>query len=359
MQRIYTTRFLIGLVLLITVVGALVSEGAALGIHYALGDALDNSNSPFVTVPNPTPIPLPKPKLVLTVSSIPPELAAKAALLYDVDSGQTLVDINGERSLPMASTTKIMTALVALRISTPDQVLTVPQEAVTAVLQNNGSNAGLATGEKLTVRDLIYGLMLPSGNDAAITLADGLAGSQENFVNTMNLYAHRLHLFQTNFTNPDGFDDNNHYTSAFDLVKMTRYAMTIPTFNDVVKTSDYQLAATLDHHEHKWTTTNFLLDGQQGLKTYDGLTGVKTGTTPDAGSCLVFSATHTGHHLIGAILHSNGSDDEITRFKDTTKLLDWGFNLPMQVPKAGPYGYAPQVQSSPYPENPYTLLQSR
>ena len=186
-------------------------------------------------------------------------------------------------------------------------------------------------GDQLTLHDLLYGLMLPSGDDAAITIADAVGGSTANFVNMMNLFAYRLRLFQTHYLNPDGltyYDANHqplpgHYTTAYDLVRLARYAMSIPLFAQLVRTQHYQLPATLSHHLYAWDNTNTL------LATYQGMTGIKTGFTIEAGACLVFSATRNGHHLIGVVLHSI---DENHRFNDARILLDWGFALPLLPP---------------------------
>ncbi len=139
-----------------------------------------------------TPTPTPKP--ILTIQGTPPAVGAKAAYLLDADTGHVLVNINGQQRLPMASTTKIMTALIALQTADLQQVVTVKQDAVDEVKKNQGSSAFLVVGDKIRMVDLLYALMLPSGDDAAITIADGIAGSPAKFVDIMNQYAQRMHL---------------------------------------------------------------------------------------------------------------------------------------------------------------------
>ncbi|MBO0795588.1 MAG: D-alanyl-D-alanine carboxypeptidase, partial [Ktedonobacteraceae bacterium] len=238
-----------------------------------------------------------------------------------------LVDSNGEKPMPMASTTKIMTALIAMQTGNLNQVITVKQDAIDRV-GTIGSNAGLVVGEKLTLKDLLYGLLIPSGDDASVAIADALAGSPARFAERMNLFAERLHLYQTHYTNVDGltadFQTNpDHYTTAADLVRLSSYAMHNKLFAEIVKTKTYSLPRTDQHPPHTWTTTNDL------ISAYNGTLGIKTGHTWEAGYCLVFAAEHNGHHLIGAILNSPTAE---ARVADAEALLKWGFALPMRPP---------------------------
>src|SRR6266568_4862645 len=278
-----------------------------------------------------SPSPTPTPKPVLTVKGTPPPTGATAAYLLDADTGHVLVNVQGSKRLPMASTTKIMTAIIVIETANLDQLVTIRQDALDEVKKYDGSTANLVVGDQIRVKDLLYGLMLPSGDDAAIAIADAVAGTPANFVRTMNNYAHKLHLTQTHYINPDGLTyltpqnqpDPNHYSSAADLVQLTRYAMANPFFAQIVQLEHYVLPATSLHHAYTWDTTDTL------LSTYAGATGVKTGYTPEAGYCLVFSATSAGHHLIGAVLGDKDSDQ---RFSDARTLLDWGFALPLLPP---------------------------
>ncbi len=235
--------------------------------------------------------------------------------------------------MAMASTTKIMTALIAIQTENLDQPVRVGQDAWNEVNLNGGSGANLVVNDKLTLHDLLYGLMLPSGDDAAVAIADAVGGSVPNFVQMMNREALRLHLYQTHFANPDGLEVLNsqgtplngvHYTTAYDLVRLAQYAMHLPLFAQIVQTLVYDVPATSAHAAYHWKNINALLN------TYKGTLGIKTGWTPQAGGCLAFEVKRDGHTLIGVVLHSA---DEASRFKDAEKLLNWGFNLPMQIPK--------------------------
>ena len=278
-----------------------------------------------------TPVATPRATPVLTPNGKPPAISANEAILVDEDSGHILYDLNGEHAQPMASTTKIMTAVIAMQTANLDMLVTVHQDAVNEVNNNSGSSANLRVGEQLPLRDLLYGLLVPSGDDAAIAIADALGGTTQNFVQIMNLYAYHLHLFSTHFINPDGltyYDANNqlipgHYTTAYDLARLAQYAMSLPLFAQVVRTQHYSLPASATHGPHSWDNTNML------LTTYSGTTGIKTGFTLEAGGCLVFSATRGGHHLLGVVLHSI---PENNRFRDATTLLNWGFALPVEIP---------------------------
>jgi len=290
------------------------------------------ANSLGIISPTPTPFPTPAPFIaqsttqptpVLTIQGTPPTVTASSAYLLDADTGNILADINGERPVPMASTTKIMTALIVIQTADLNMLVTVHQDAINEVINNGGSSAFLVRGDQIRLKDLLYGLLLPSGDDAAVAIADAVGGTEQAFVQRMNLFAYHLHLFQTHYSNPDGLPIANHYTTAADLARLTHYAMSVPLFDQIVSTTQYKLSPTNLHHGYTWTTTNPLLPGQPNA--YVGATGVKTGTTPEAGFCLVFAATRNNHHLIGVVLHSSS---ETTRGTDAVALLNWGFNLP-------------------------------
>ncbi len=292
-----------------------------------------NLNGPPLKPLTYRPIPLPTPQAVLTAQGAPAQINASEAILLDAATGTILVDKDAESPVPMASTTKIMTALIALRSGRLATQVTIAQDAANEVTQNDGSSALLVPGDTIRLQDLLYGLMLPSGDDAAVAIADALAGSTQNFVAIMNIEAAKLHLYQTHFANVDGLPptdsqgnaiNGTHYSTAYDLVRLARYAMSIPLFAQIVQTRTYTLTATANHHTYKWTTTNKLLG------VYQGMLGIKTGSTPEAGDCLVFAATRKGQTLIGVILHSA---TDASRFQDAQTLLDWGFALPLKIPQ--------------------------
>ncbi len=286
-----------------------------------------------------TPTPKATPRAVLTTQGTPGIILASEAILIDADTGTILYEKKAETPLPMASTTKIMTALIAIQAGNLDQVITVGQDAINE--DKIGSTANLAPGDKLSLKDLLYGMMLNSGDDAAVAIADGVAGSQDAFTNIMNVEAQKLHLFQTHFFDPTGLDTDlnlnpipahEHYTTPYDFVRLAHYAISIPLFAKIVGTATYSLAATTDHGKFDWKNTNTMLG------TYKGTLGIKTGWTGAAGGCLVFAAKRNGHTLIGVVLHSTtGSSteaqDSLTRVADAKKLLTWGFGLPLKVPQ--------------------------
>ena len=290
-----------------------------------------STSTPTPTLKPFTPTPTPEPTPILTAKGTPPAITASESILLDNDTGHILYKSNGEKPVPMASTTKIMTALIAIQAGDLNSLVTIHQDAANEVILNDGSSANLHLGDQLTLRELLYGLMLPSGDDAAIAIADSVGGSTTNFVHLINLFAYRLHLFQTHYINPDGltyYDANRqpipgHYTTPYDLVRLASYAMTIPLFALIVHTQHYSFPATSSHHSYTWDNTDLM------LRTYSGATGIKTGFTLEAGECLVFSATRSGHHLIGVVFHSI---DAAHRFSDAKSLLDWGFALPLLPP---------------------------
>ena len=270
----------------------------------------------------------------------PPQVNATAVYLLDADSRQALVNVDSQQRLPMASTTKIMTALVALQSGNLNKVVTIQQDAPGEVKNNNGSTANLVVGDQLSLKDLLYALLLPSGDDAAISVADAVSGSPKAFVRAMNAEAQKLHLKNTHYTDVDGLTviaadgkvsptNADHYTSAADLAELTRVASQNPLFAQISQLQEFDITATAVHHAYTWSTTNDL------LKEYPGVTGVKTGYTAEAGPCLVFSAIDNGHHLIGVILQEKNLDQEqgkLDRFRDARTLLNWGFALPLLPP---------------------------
>lgn len=233
-------------------------------------------------------------------------LQAGAAILVEASTGTILYAYNEHDRRAMASTTKIMTALVALENVPLTERVTVSQQAVRVT----GSDAGLRPGQQLTMLELLYALMLPSGNDAANVIAEHVAGSQEAFAELMTRRAHELGATRTRFANAHGLDDPNHYSTAHDLAIMAITAMRFPTFSQVVSTPSFQAESV----GLSWQNTNRLLWG------FEGIEGIKTGTTSLAGYCLVAAASRDGMQLISVVL---GSTD---RWTDSTRLLEYGFD---------------------------------
>jgi D-alanyl-D-alanine carboxypeptidase (penicillin-binding protein 5/6) len=261
--------------------------------------------------PSPTPTPLPPTPTPTPV----PFMSGSAAYLIDADTGRVLYTMNSSQPLPIASTTKIMTAIVAIENANLEQGVTVEQSDLDQV-PPGASTAGLVAGDYFRLHTLLYGLMLPSGTDASIVIARTVAGSTATFVAMMNRKARELHLTHTHFSSPHGFVSRNHYSSAADLATLANDAMRNSLFAQIVGQIAYDVEPTLYTHAYHWENTNAL------LTSYQGADGVKTGWTDDAGVCLVFSARRNGHHLIGVELHASSYD---AVFADGAKLLDLGF----------------------------------
>ncbi|HEX8996126.1 MAG TPA: D-alanyl-D-alanine carboxypeptidase family protein [Ktedonobacterales bacterium] len=252
-------------------------------------------------------------------SSAAPAVAAHAAFLFDANSGLILYSKNADEELPQASCTKVMTALVAVEHGNLDQLITVGADAH-ALVGPDSSYMGLGTGEKLTLRDLLYGLVLPSGNDAAIAIADGIAGSVPAFVALMNQRAQQLGLTHTHFINPHGLDAAGHYTSARDLAALAAVAMRNPTLVKITSTLSYDIPASPTHKAYHLMTGDDLLAGARS--PYPGAIGVKPGYTGPAGFTMAFAAVRFGHLIVGAVLHDPSWQ---VRIVDMRTLLDWGF----------------------------------
>ena len=236
-----------------------------------------------------------------------PPITAKAAVVVDGDTGRVLYDLgSGERRRP-ASTTKIMTGILAVEHGDLDRVVV---SDVDATQMTTSSVMGLKPGVPITVRDLLYGLMLPSGNDAAVLLAESIDGSVPAFVDEMNAKASALRLTGTHFENPHGLDSREHYSTAYDLARLARYAMRNPEFAQIVGTGAWWLAPPSEYE---------LFNGNSFIKKYPGADGVKIGWTERAGWTLVASAVRDGHRLFVTVLDSQDRD------ADAAALMDWAY----------------------------------
>jgi D-alanyl-D-alanine carboxypeptidase len=258
-------------------------------------------------IPTPTPTPSPTPV---------PFITGTAAYLIDADTGRVLYTLNSTKPLPIASTTKVMTAIVTIENANLAQGVIVQQSDLDQV-PPGASTAGLKVGDYFRLRTLLYGLLLPSGTDASIVIAHTVAGSTAKFVDMMNEKARLLHLTHTHFSSPHGYSDVGNYSCAADLVTLANYAMGNAVFAAIVAQVAYTVRPSLYTHAYHWENTNAL------LTTYQGTDGIKTGWTDSAGVCLVISARRHGYHLIGVELQAPSYDDV---FADGAKLLDLGFS---------------------------------
>jgi len=256
-----------------------------------------------------------------------PNIRAKSSILADPETGQVFYErAADERAFP-ASTTKIMTALLVLKYCELDETETCLQEDMN--LEPGSTLAGIKVGETLTIHDLLYCLLLPSGNEAANMLARHVAGSVDNFVWMMNQEAIVLGCTGTHFANPHGLHDENHYTTARDLYRIASEAMKDETFAEVVRTEIKTLQETNMQKERQVLSTNQLILRRADPWYYKDCKGIKTGTTTPAGACLVSAAEKNGGMLISVLL---GCDkDDYTggvrpNFTETKRLFEWGFS---------------------------------
>ncbi|WP_410768987.1 D-alanyl-D-alanine carboxypeptidase family protein [Fontibacillus sp. BL9] len=239
----------------------------------------------------------------------PPSTHAQAAALIDVTSGRILYSSHGDEELPIASLTKIMTAIVAIEHGKTDEKVKVSRNA----FGKEGSSIYLHLGEEMSLENMLYGLMLRSGNDAATAIAEHVGGSEQGFVHLMNEKVKLLGLEHTAFQNPHGLDAKGHYSSANDLAKLTAYALHNPLFKEIVRTPSRKAPNPNDPWDYRWDNKNKM------LRFYEGADGVKTGYTKTARRCLVSSATRNGQQLV--VVTINDGDD----WNDHRKLLDFGF----------------------------------
>lgn len=238
-----------------------------------------------------------------------PQVFAREVLVKDLATDTILYQKESSIPVPIASTTKIMTSLVASEYFKPNSVLTVGSSANTP-----GSRVGLSLGESLSFRSLLYGMLLNSGNDAAFTLAENYPGGVLGFVSAMNKKVLQLNLKNTHFDNPAGFDSPKHYSSAEDLSKITQEALKNPTLARIFATKETNIVSLDKKYTHQLFNLNKL------LLSVSGVLGVKTGTTEGAKENLVTLIERDGHRILLVVL---GSQD---RFGETTKLINWVYS---------------------------------
>lgn len=246
-------------------------------------------------------------------ASAPPKINAESAILMDAKTGQVLYEKNSRTRGAPASTTKVLTAIIAIESGHLNDEVTVSMRAASTA----GSSMHLSAGQVISLQELVTGLLLRSGNDAAVAIAEHLAGSVENFVSLMNHKAELLGALNSHFANPHGLTAAGHYSTAFDLAWITRYALNNPVFAKIVDTRETNIE-WLDRrgkeHAQSLRNTNKL------LWLLEEVDGVKTGTTNQAGPCLISSATRGNQQLIAVVLHDH------SRWNDSIGLLTYGFN---------------------------------
>jgi len=266
--------------------------------------------APAVPAAPPPVLPLPSapaPRQIVAVQ--PPTIGADAAVVIDDASGAVLFDLGAHRRLPPASLTKIATAAIAIDRARLDEMVTVDIDYDEPNL-DDASVMGLRKGDRFRLRDLLYGMMLPSGADAAIAVGRAVSGSDEVFVRDLNAFMASLGLRESHFVDPHGLGGPAHLSSAYDIAMLSRYAMRQTAFADIV-------------HQRVWeavgSRTITVYNSNEWEFDYEGGDGVKTGYTEEAGATLSASATRAGHRVFVTILNSD------SRARDTTVLMDWAF----------------------------------
>ena len=304
------TMVLAGLILLPIVVSALinsfhpVTRGLSLAGPYLPSTSVQPAD-PHQLFITPTDIDHPAPPVFAT-----------AAYLLDADTDATLYAKNPFMHLPVMSTTKLMTAILAIEQGNPDQNITINDTMQNDInqLPSDSTLFGFKKGETYSLRDVLYGMLLVSGNDAAVVVADALGGNLQHFVNEMNERASQLGLLDTHFMNPHGLLMDGHYSSAHDLAVLGRYAMTLPLFRQISGAQQYHITNNGKHQEH------YAINGNQFLWWYPGVDGGKPGWDAAKNFVQVISCTRNHHHLIGVVIQT------INWWTDMRDLMNWGFD---------------------------------
>lgn len=252
-----------------------------------------------------------RPSPELAAAKTPPQLQAKAAFAFDPNSGTILFTSNFDERLPIASLTKLMTALIVVKSTDLEKVVTVKKFKTPII----GNSMGLLSGEKIKVKDLLSGVLISSSNDAALVIADFASSGTERFTAAMNEEAARLNMSSTHFTNPAGFDAKDNYSTAYDLSLLVSEFVKYDALNELVKIKETIVSSTDGKIKHKLSTTNKL------LLENSSVIGIKTGFTSQAQGSLIIRAKDSDREVITIVL---GSPD---REGDSQKILDWIFDV--------------------------------
>jgi D-alanyl-D-alanine carboxypeptidase (penicillin-binding protein 5/6) len=276
-------------------------------------------------------------------TAAPVDVRALGADLVRAGTGKTIWSRKPSTKMPMGSITKMMTALLVVKSYDLTKPVTVTAAAVRYVRVHDGSSAGLIAGDVLTGRQLLEGLLLPSGCDAAFLLERAYTPTAKQFVADMNAEAVALGMLHTHFSNADGLPiptEHSTYSTPADLITLARAVMAVPLLSQIVHQREYRVAKTGTNHAYTWKTTNLLLKG------YPGTVGIKTGTTDAAGDCLLFEASRGGVTLIGVVLHADGPSI-YRRFVMSARMLNWGFARFGLPPEQWQPPKSPQPQDLP------------
>jgi serine-type D-Ala-D-Ala carboxypeptidase (penicillin-binding protein 5/6) len=261
---------------------------------------------------------------VIAVAGAPGGVKAKGAVLADVATGQLLWGRGVDTERPMASVTKVMTALLVLQAGNLGRQIQVPKAAEVYAWKYGGETAALHPGDVLTAQQLLEALLLPSGADAAYTLANAYGPGLAAFVARMNATAVKMGMAHTHFTSPDGLPyptETATHSTPSDLLTLGLAAMRYPAFRSIVDLRFYHLPKGRGHHQYWWDNTDALIG------SYQGAVGIKSGYTDDAGHCLLFEADRNGRTLIGVVLGSPATGTAAAA-QDAERMLNWAFRLP-------------------------------
>ncbi len=262
------------------------------------------------------------------------ETSADIVLLVSLDNGAVIFDKNADKVTPPASLTKITTAILTIENCTDlDEVITIKQSSIDAISGTNSSTAGLKVGEEISIRNLLYCMMVKSANEAAVVLADYIGGgSVSNFVQMMNDFVMDMGCQNTHFVNPHGLDAEGQYTTANDLAMITKHALTLPLFEEIVNTVSFKLPASNKSGERNLLSTNWMIN--PNFKTYylKYAQGIKTGTTANAGRCVISKASKDGYNYLAVVMGApyedvtgDGNPDNCA-FLECKKIFQWAFD---------------------------------
>lgn len=262
------------------------------------------------------------------------DTVADIVLLFSLDDGTVIFDKNADKVTAPASLTKITTAILTLEnCSDIDTVVTVPQKAITLLNGTGSSMAGLKAGEQVTVRELLYCMLVKSANEAANTLADYIGGGDiDKFVGMMNDFVTSLGCQNTHFDNPHGLDSDGQYTTANDLALIVKHALTIPVFLEICDTYSYKMPATNLSSERNFTSTNWMINPNFKTYYYEYAQGIKTGTTSKAGHCVISKASKDGYNYLCIVMGAPTQDvngdgnEENCAFLESKKMYKWVFD---------------------------------
>lgn len=259
------------------------------------------------------------------------DISAEAAMLVSLDTGNILYSKNADKKMYPASLTKIMTAVLIIE-NTQDfdnEIITVSEHSLKILEGTDSSVSGLKPGEQLTARQLLYCLLMSSGNDSANVAAEHYGGTIDRFVQMMNSKAAELGMHSTHYVNSHGLHDQNHYTTVWDIYKLTLHAMSLPLFMEVVSATRYSMPATNKNPARTLVTTNYVQDPTTQY-FYKYAKGIKTGYTDPAGRCLISTASKNGYNYMCILMNCPVKDEKGNRvrkeFGDSKNLYEWAFN---------------------------------